>query len=296
LVNDVKINSFNLPSNDPSGGISLVLETTLTNPSQVGVDLQGLGFESYYGSVDIGPVAGTNVNLPPQGTVTVQMNGRLIPQSSSDGLNALQTMFDNYLSSKETALSVKGSYANGPSGQVSWLSKAFQQLTIQNVMLPGGPNNLTLIPAVTIKQFTFDFTKGAYTPESSSNDIEAQFKNPFGFPLAITGLQETITAAAGGHDMATLAPPFSPATTDTSTGIIKTGFEHVPFAVHSNADELFNQFVKGLTLGPSGTIGLKGNISKAAASTAAGDFDLSGIGYDVQSTLTGMYSLQLLEE
>ncbi|KAM3579635.1 hypothetical protein VKS41_008087 [Umbelopsis sp. WA50703] len=287
LVNDVKINSFNLPSNDPSGGISLVLETTLTNPSQVGVDLQGLGFESYYGSVDIGPVAGTNVNLPPQGTVTVQMNGRLIPQSSSDGLNALQTMFDNYLSSKETALSVKGSYANGPSGQVSWLSKAFQQLTIQNVMLPGGPNNLTLIPAVTIKQFTFDFTKGAYTPESSSNDIEAQFKNPFGFPLAITGLQETITAAAGGHDMATLAPPFSPATTDTSTGIIKTGFSNVPFNVNDNVQEVFNQFVKGLTLTSGGTLELKGNISKSAVSTAAGDFYLSGITYDVQSQLSG---------
>ncbi|KAJ2957138.1 hypothetical protein NQZ79_g7101 [Umbelopsis isabellina] len=289
LVNDVKINSFNLPSNDPAGGISLVLETTLTNPSQVGVDLQGLGFESYFGSVDIGPVAGTNVNLPPQGTATVQMNGRLIPQSGSEGLNALQTLFDNYLSSKETALSVKGSSASGPSGQISWLSKAFQQLTIQNVMLPGGPNNLTLIPAVTIKQFTFDFTKGAYTPDSSSNDIEAQFKNPFGFPLSITGLQETIIAAVGGHDMASLAPPFSPATTDTSTGIIKTGFEHVPFNVYEPVEEVFNQFVKGLTLTSGGALELKGNISKSAVSTAAGDFYLSGITYDVQSQLSGTY-------
>ncbi|KAG2172665.1 hypothetical protein INT43_000012 [Umbelopsis isabellina] len=287
LVNDVKINSFNLPSNDPAGGISLVLETTLTNPSQVGVDLQGLGFESYFGSVDIGPVAGTNVNLPPQGTATVQMKGRLIPQSGSDGLNALQTLFDNYLSSKETALSVKGSSASGPSGQISWLSKAFQQLTIQNVMLPGGPNNLTLIPAVTIKQFTFDFTKGAYSPDSSSNDIEAQFKNPFGFPLSITGLQETIVAAVGGHDMASLAPPFSPATTDTSTGIIKTGFEHVPFKVYEPVEEVFNQFVKGLTLTAGGALELKGNISKSAVSTAAGDFYLSGITYDVQSQLSG---------
>jgi hypothetical protein len=150
---------------------------------------------------------------------------------------------------------------------------------------------LTLIPAVAIKQFTFDFTKGAYSPDSSSNDIEAQFKNPFGFPLSITGLQETIEASALGNDMATLAPPFSSATTDTSTGIIKTGFEHVPFAVHDNAHDLFNAFVKGLTLTTGGTLGLKGNISKSAVSTAAGDFFLSGITYDVQSAIAGKSSL-----
>ncbi|KAJ2957136.1 hypothetical protein NQZ79_g7103 [Umbelopsis isabellina] len=275
LKGAVTINSFNLPSNDPAGGIHLVLETTIKNPSQVGVQLSGLGFEAFFGSVDLGPVAGTNVNLPPQSSANVEMQGRLQEQTSSEGLAALATLFNNYLASKETSLSVKGSSASGPSGQINWLTTAFQKLTIDNIMLPGAPPGLTLIPA------------GAYSPDSSSNDIEAQFKNPFGFPLSVTGLQESIEVSANGQDMATLAPPFSPATTDTSTGIIKTGFEHVPFAVHSGADELFNQFVKGLTLGPSGVIGLKGNISKAAASTAAGDFDLSGIGYDVQSTLTG---------
>jgi hypothetical protein len=287
LINDVKINSFNLPSNDPAGGIHLVLDTTITNPSQIGVNFQGLGFESFFGAVDLGPVAGTNVILNPQSSANIQMAGRLQPQSSQDGLNALETLFDNYLAHKETALSVKGAYASGPSGQVNWLSEGFQKLTIDNIMLPGGPDNLTLIPAVTIKQFTFDFTKGAYAPDSSSNDIEAQFKNPFGFPLSITGLQETIEASAAGQDMATLAPPFSPATTDTSTGIIKTGFEHVPFAIHDNAHEVFNQFVKGLTLTSGGTLGLKGNISKTSVSTAAGDFFLSGISYDVQSAIAG---------
>jgi hypothetical protein len=288
LVNDVKINSFNLPANDPAGGISLVLDTTIYNPSQVGVNLQGLGFESFFGSVDLGPVAGTNVVLNPQASSSVSMAGRLQPQSSQEGLNALQTLFDNYIAHQETSLSVKGSYGSGPSGQVNWLTQAFQQLTIDNIMLPGGPANLTLIPAVNIKQFTFDFTTGAYTPDSSSNDIEAQFKNPFGFPLSITGIQETIDIGASGSDMATLAPPYSPATTDTSTGIIKTGFNNVPFDVLSSAQEVFNTFVKGLTLSTSGTLELKGNISKSGVSTAAGDFFLSGITYDVQSPITGM--------
>lgn len=31
LKNGVKINSFDLPSNDPAGGIHLTLETTVTN-------------------------------------------------------------------------------------------------------------------------------------------------------------------------------------------------------------------------------------------------------------------------
>ncbi|CAO3693098.1 unnamed protein product [Umbelopsis ramanniana] len=285
--NDVTIQSFNLPANDPSGGIELDLITIIKNPSNVGVDLSGVGFESFFGSVDLGPLASTNgsANFPPNGQSTIPMKGRLTPQSSTEGLNAIQTIFANFLGGKPTSLSVKGSSASGPSGQVSWLSKAFQTLTIDNIILPAGPSNLTLIPAVTLKQLSLDFTKDAYAPTSSSNDIEAQFQSPFGFPLGVTGMSQEILVSASGYPVANLDIPYNAATTYPN-GTIQTGFSDVPFAVPSAVHEVFNQFVKQLTLTGENTFGLTGTV-KATTISAVGALDLGDIHFDVQTTMQG---------
>jgi hypothetical protein len=214
------------------------------------------------------------------------MKGRLAPQSSTDGLNAIQTIFANFLGGKPTSLSVKGSSASGPSGQVSWLSKAFQSLTIDNIILPAGPSNLTLIPAVTLKQLSLDFTKDAYAPTSSSNDIEAQFQSPFGFPLGVTGMSQEILVSASGYPVANLNIPYNAATTYPN-GTIQTGFSDVPFAVPSAVHEVFNQFVKQLTLTGENTFGLTGTV-KATTISAVGALDLGDIHFDVQTTMQGM--------
>ncbi|KAG2183772.1 hypothetical protein INT43_006783 [Umbelopsis isabellina] len=285
--NDVTIQSFNLPANDPNGGIELDITTVIKNPSNVGVDLSGVGFESFFESIDLGPLASINgsANFPPNGESTIPMKGRLVPQSSADGLQAIQTIFGNFLSGKPTTLSVKGSSASGPSGQVSWLSKAFQSLTIDNIILPAGPSNLTLIPAVTLKQLSLDFTKDAYAPISSSSDVEAQFQSPFGFPLAITGLSQKIQVIAGGFPMANLDIPYNPATTYPN-GTIVTSFSNVPFAVGSNVHEVFNQFVKQLTLTGPSTFGLSGTI-QSTTETAVGGLNLGDITFNVQTSMQG---------
>jgi hypothetical protein len=285
---DVSIKSFNLPANDPSGGIELDTITVIKNPSNVGVDLSGVGFESFFEGVDLGPLSSTNgsANFPPNGESTIPMKGRLVPQTSDEGLKAIQTIFGNFLSGKPTTLSVKGSSASGPSGQVSWLSKAFQSLTIDNIILPAGPSNLTLIPAVTLKQLSLDFTKDAYAPTSSSSDVEAQFQSPFGFPLAITGLSQKIQVNAGGFPVANLDIPFNPATTYPN-GTIVTKFSDVPFAVPSNVHEVFNQFVKQLTLTGVNTFGLTGTV-QSTTQTAVGALDLGNISFNVQTSMQGM--------
>lgn len=285
--NDVTIQAFNLPANDPSGGIELDTITVITNPSNVGVDLSGVGFESFFDGVDIGPLSSANgsANFPPNGQSTIPMKGRLVPQSGADGLKAIQTIFTNFLTGKPTSLSVKGSSASGPSGQVSWLSKAFQSLTIDNIALPAGPSNMTLIPAVTLKQLTLDFTKDPYAPPSSSNDVEAQFQSPFGFPLAITGMSQKIAVNAGGFPVANLDIPYNAATTFPN-GTIKTGFSDVAFAVPANVHEVFNQFVKQLTLTGESTFGLAGTV-QATTETAVGALDLGNIQFNVQTSMQG---------
>lgn len=280
----VTINSFDLPSNDPAGGITLLANTTIKNPSQVGFDLAGVAFESFYSGVDLGPLASNGQAVfPPKGQASIPMKGRLIPQSSSKGLAAVTEVFENYLSGNSSVLEVKGVSGSGPNGEVEWLSKAFQTLTIENVVLPGPDKIPELIPAITMKDMELDFTKETWAPPTSSEHVEAQLKSPFGFPLGVSQLNMDVAATYQGGVVATLKVPDEKATTGP-TGLVTTQFSNVPFEVVNH--ELFTGFVKLLTLSKDVTFGLKGS-SNAIADTAIGALSLKNIAFDVQTSLAG---------
>ena len=123
LKGGVKIESFDLPSNDPAGGIHLTLETTVTNPSQVGVELTSIAFANFFQNVNIGPASSSNAfSLSPQTTVELPLTGRLIPQSSQDGLAAVSLIFNSFLHGKDSNITVQGDSA-GPT-DVSVVSTA----------------------------------------------------------------------------------------------------------------------------------------------------------------------------
>lgn len=83
----VTIETFDLPSNDPAGGISLTLQTSLTNPSSVGVSLSQISFSNTFGATTIGPAASTAAfDLLPKTTIQLPLAGRLVPQSTPEGL------------------------------------------------------------------------------------------------------------------------------------------------------------------------------------------------------------------
>lgn len=111
LKGGVVINSFDLPSNDPAGGIHLTLDTSVTNPSQVGIELSSLGFNSFFGDIMIAPVSSGSVNLAPGTTSNVSLAGRLVPQSSSDGLSAVSQVFNNFIHGNDSDVVVQGASA-----------------------------------------------------------------------------------------------------------------------------------------------------------------------------------------
>ncbi|KAG2207252.1 hypothetical protein INT46_008870 [Mucor plumbeus] len=280
----VTINSFDLPSNDPAGGITLTAQTSIKNPSQVGFNLAGVAFETFYKSVDLGPLASNGAAVfPPQGTASIAMKGRLIPQDSAEGLKAITEVFDNYLSANDSLVDVKGVSGSGPNGEVSWLTSAFKTLTIQNVILPGPKTKPELIPAITMKDMQLDFTKDQWAPPTGSNNVQAQLKSPFGFPLGVSQLNMQVTANYQGHDVASLQVPDEKATTSTS-GLVTTQFKDVPFKVIDKT--IFTGFVQLLTLSPSVTFGLEGT-TNAIAETAVGALSLKNIGFNVDTTLSG---------
>jgi hypothetical protein len=288
----VTISEFDLPSNDPAGGITLTANTSIINPSQVGFDFANVGFESYYEDVLLGPLgSAAEAVFPPQGTADLPMKGRLVYQDSHEGIAAITTVFENYLSAHSTNLTIKGASASGPNGVVNWLSDAFKTLTISNVVLPGPDSPPKLISAVTMKDLQIDFTKNPFAPLTGSQNVEAQLKNPFGFPLAVTTLNMKVDAASSGHQVANLNVPDRPANT-TQDGIVHTSFNDIPFKVYSGAEGLFTQFVGGLTLLPLVPFGLEG-VANSVAHTTVGDLKLNNIDFNVTTSLAGKFTYEL---
>ncbi|KAI9322513.1 hypothetical protein BX666DRAFT_2128544 [Dichotomocladium elegans] len=282
----VTINSFDLPSNDPKGGITMTAATSITNPSQVGFILSGAGFNAYYGDVLLGPLASDGTaNFPPQAAAKLNMRGRLLRQSSQHGLDAVNKVFSNYLQGKDTPLTIVGDYGSGPKGQVGWLTKGFKAIKIENVILPGPKTPPTLIPSIKMQDLQIDFVKSAYAPPTGSTRVEAQVKNPFGFPLGVSSLTMDVTASYNGKDMAELKIPNQKATTSKS-GLVTTQFSNVPFSSFDNAHNTFEEYLTAVTSKGNVKFGLRGT-SNAVAATAIGAIPLSGIGFDVETALEG---------
>ncbi|ORZ08637.1 hypothetical protein BCR42DRAFT_335337 [Absidia repens] len=279
----VKINDFDLPS-DAKDGITLVANTTIGNPSQVGFSINTVNFNSYYKDVLIGPLSASPGNFAPAGSSDITMNGVMLRQDTPHGRAMVTEVFENYLAAKDSVLTVKGDSASGPAGEVGWLTGAFKTLEIENVILPGPPTKPVLIPSITMENMQLDFTKDPYAAPASSTDVRAQLKNPFGFPLGVLQLSMEVDAQAEGHKLAHLSVPVEPAT--TTNGVVKTQFDSIPFSVYSEAHGLFSIFLSTLTHEPNATFGLVGT-TNALAKTNIGDLQLNGIGFDVQTQMAG---------
>lgn len=282
----VKILSFDLPSNDPAGGITMTANTTIANPSQVGFTLNSASFAAYYKDVYLGPLASDGqAVIPPKATGNIAMKGRLVPQDSQEGLDVVTEVFENYLSAKDTPLEVKGVSGSGPNGEVGWLTTGFKTLDIQNVILPGPDTPPELIPSITMMDMELDFTKDTWAPPAGSKEVQAQLKNPFGFPLGVSQLNMDVTVSYGGSKTGELQVPDEKATT-SSTGVVTTSFSDIPLKIFDDAHDTFSSFVKALTSKSNVTFGLAGS-TNAVTETAIGSLKLDNITFDVDSALAG---------
>lgn len=89
-------------------------------PSQVGIELSSLGFETFVGDVMIAPVSSSGkVSLAPGSTSDLSLVGRLVPQTSSIGLSTVSDVFNNFVQGKDSNVTVRG--ANAGSKDVCFL-------------------------------------------------------------------------------------------------------------------------------------------------------------------------------
>ncbi|KAF8485430.1 hypothetical protein JB92DRAFT_3101521 [Gautieria morchelliformis] len=201
-------------------GNCLTLQTTVTNPSQVGVQLSSIGFNNFVGETLLGPAASSSgFTLAPQ-------LGHLIHQDSASGLATVSQVFTRFIHGKSTVVTVMGNSA--------------------------GPGDI-----------------------------------PFAFPIDIVALEQNITATSQGQSFAELVIPSQ---TDVNTRVIHLTFSDVPFAVFSDKFAVFEQFLMQTTISSSETFELSG-AANTDTSTAIGTLSLTGINFDVSTTIAGLQGL-----
>ncbi|THH12496.1 hypothetical protein EW146_g7640 [Bondarzewia mesenterica] len=285
LKNGVKINSFDLPTNDPAGGIHLTLDTT---PSQVGIQLSSIGFQNYFESTNLGPAESNgSLTLSPETSVPLSLVGQLIPQSSATGLHDVSTVFNNFIHGEDSEVVVHGNNA-GPS-DVSWLNDAIKSLMITTSLPNQG--KLNIIKSISLNELNLQFsTDTAYDPLTSSNDATASFSLPFDFPIDITALEQNITIGTGGPSFAGLIIPKVPSTTDVEARVIHLTFSDVPFAVFDGQQGVFQQFLASTEVSENQTMQLSGAANTDAA-TAVGLLSLTDIEFSVGTSIAGLQGL-----
>ncbi|CEH17102.1 Protein of unknown function DUF3712 [Ceraceosorus bombacis] len=286
LRNQVIINSFDVPYNEPGGGIHLTAVSTINNPAQVGVALSQFGVNIFRNGSLVGPSrAESAFTLQALAVTTVPLVGSIVPQEGF-GLEVLGEILTNFVHDRNTGLNVRGEFA-GPS-DVVWLNEGIKVLDVE-VALPS--QKFDVIRQISINQLSLFFTVAtAWNPQSDTSNTTANFFLPFSLPIDIKTVEGPFIANYQGRDFAVLNIPRSDSLTDVEARILTLMFNNVPFAVYDNAHSLFSQFVADVTARDLVTFNLHGQATSDTL-TGAGLVTIRDIPFNLDTNILGLQNL-----
>lgn len=146
--------------------------------------------------------------------------------------------------------------------------------------------------SIAINEMTLMFTEGtAYAPDTSSKSTDAAFTLPFAFPIDITALEANIDLGYQGTTFGRLNLPRSVTTTDVQNRIIHMPFSGAHLEAYGDQHGVYSQFLAATTMTESQTVSLASAEAKADASTAVGVLSLTGINFNVDSSIKGLQGL-----
>jgi hypothetical protein len=287
LVGSVVIDSFDVPGNDPKGGLHLTAKTSIKNPSQVGIALTRFGTKLYDGDILLGPTDAAGAIVLKAASVNhVDLVGRMIRQTTPAGLAALSDIFTKFVHGVNSTLTVKGDFA-GPA-DVLWLNNGIKVLNI-SVVMPA--RHFQTLKSISINSMALYFTEQtAWSPRTDSSNTTAQFYLPFAVPINITSVTGPFTLNYNNQDIGVLNIPVSPAQTDVERRIMLLMFKNVALAVSENSHDAFSNFVADFTKGTKLTVNVHGSAT-AVTETAAGRLTISDIAFNLNTTLPGLQNL-----
>lgn len=270
--------------------------------------MSAIAFQAFFQDVNLGAVSASSpLDLLPLSTVNLPLSGRLVPQTSQTGLNAVSALFNSFVHGQDNAIVVQG-VAAGPSDvsaslsdicpliltvapfrQATWLTEGIKALRVQTVLPNQG--TLNVIKSVDLNELNLRFSEAAaFSPAVSSNDAAAVFTLPFGFPINIVAVGQNLTAGSDGTDFAQFVIPKGPCTTDVDQRVIHLKFAGVPFAALPGQDSTFEQFLVDAETVSNATVHLKGTVN-ADVDTAVGVLNLTDIQLNVQTAIAGLQGL-----
>lgn len=287
LLNDVSVVDYDLPYNDPAGGIHLTAQSKIINPAQVGIQLSRFGVSVWSNGTNIGPSAANGpFTMNAMSETDLPLAGRMVYQPAGPGLDQLSRIFTDVVHGKEVPVEIRGEYAGPP--DIQWLNEGIRSLKIQT-KLPA--KHFNVIKGIDINQMTLMFNKNTpWSPLASSNNTVAPFFIPFGFPLDLREAGGQFLPRYHNQDVAQMNVPYSPAVTDVAARIMTLSFSNVPMASSNNEHSGFSDFLADTTAGSCVKFGLHGT-ANSKANTAAGYVTITDIPFDVSTSLLGLQNL-----
>lgn len=287
LAGNVIINSFDVPFNDPAGGLHLTAVSTIMNTAQVGISLTKFGTNIFDGDNNLGPAAASKPILLQALAVTqVDLQGRLVRQTTPTGLASLSNIFTRFVQGLNTNVTIKGDYA-GPSN-VLWLNNGIKALSVL-VSLPA--QHFEVLKTISLNSMALYFTiPTAWSPRTDSSNTSANFFLPFAMPVNITNVSGPFTLNYNKQDVGVLNIPTSPALTDVEQRMMTLMFKNVPLAVSNGQHDAFSNFVADFTKLAHVIVNLHG-FATALTDTAAGDLTISNIPFNLNTTMLGLQNL-----
>lgn len=289
LKSQVIINSFDLPSNDAAGGITLDAISTINNPSQIGIALAALDVDIAQNNLTLGEASlSAPLTLGALAVTQVPLKGRLVPQTSDQGLTALSELFTRFVHGQTTPVMVLATSAQAASGTAQWLQEGIKALQV-SVSLPSMA--FQVIKTISLNQLSLDFTvPSAWSPISGSSNTTASFYLPFSLPVSIANIEGPFTVNYESKDVGLLQIPRSNAQTDVERRIATLTFSQIPLVVSNQARAGFSQFVADTTAKDEVMLSLHGSAT-AQTDTGAGRVTISNIPFNVDSRLSGLQNL-----
>ncbi|KAL1699067.1 hypothetical protein EV121DRAFT_296530 [Schizophyllum commune] len=131
----VSIGNFELPSDDPDGGIHMESTSSSRRLLSWVSTLARCRSKSLYKHVNVGPLSGQGLILAPQSATTKHMTGRFTPKSD-DELDTIGDLFMRYLQAENISLTAQGdTVMPDGSSEIEWLSDAFKTLELEVTLL-----------------------------------------------------------------------------------------------------------------------------------------------------------------
>ncbi|KAF9202982.1 hypothetical protein BGZ49_006912 [Haplosporangium sp. Z 27] len=291
---NLKILSFNLPSDAPDGAL-IAISASIANPSPIGLELGTITLDMSFETAYLGRVVAKNATLIGGQPMILNLEGTLLKQTDPVHLQELSLLMSNYLAGVVTLASAKG-VSVFPDGvnTVSWLTSA---ILATNMVVPlVSPTPLNVIQSIDINDMGLVVSPTApWSPTANSNSVVANFKLPFNITLNITQLANaSMTLIYKGTPLADLTAAVWNQTESVMPNKIVFTLPPSPLNVHDNAHDAFQAFLTDVLQNTNSGFDIKGSVDSVASTNLGvvslkvqftSTVNLTGIGFATNSPI-----------